>query len=180
MSDRAAPSWLEDQVYGPKRQRTIELVTRTVDTLVAQGVQDHGVTRVSLSTIVAHSKHLDPAGKGVSHTAILGNAEARAYYEQHRTQAGARSSRPRPRLEGEESGPVKADRDLTRVRQRYLRLSKAELVERLVAAEQAQARQHARWLAVNDSLLTWQLRAEQAERRLQAPPYRAPSADGSG
>ena len=165
-SDREPHPWLEEHVYAPKRQRTVDLVTRAVDALLAERARDHGTTRISLGTIVARSRQLDPAGKGISQTAILGNPEARAYYERHRTAALAPPpAPPRPAVT---APPVAAGRDLTRVRRRYLRLGKAELVERLVATEQARASAHERWLAATDELLAWRLRAEEAERRLQA------------
>jgi hypothetical protein len=58
---------------------------------------------------------------------------------------------------------ISLSRDLTRVRQNYLRLQKAVLVERLLALEQAHADQEERWLRVNDELLTWKLRAERRD-----------------
>jgi hypothetical protein len=50
---------------------------------------------------------------------------------------------------------VSADRDRGRARQRYLRLSKADLVERLLGAEQAYAEMESRWLKTADDLLAW-------------------------
>lgn len=159
-TDREPHPWLEEHVYAPKRQRTVDLVTRTVAVLLAERA------RISLGTIVARSRQLDPAGKGISQTAILGNPAARAYYERHRTVGPPPPpASPRPAVP---DTPVAAGRDLARVRRRYLRLSKAELVGRLVATEQARASAHERWLAATDELLTWRLRAEEAERRLQA------------
>ena len=70
-----AHSWLVEQVYEPKRERTFELVKRSVDVLLEQK------ERISLASIAATSKQLDPAGQGVSESAILGNELARAYYE---------------------------------------------------------------------------------------------------
>src|SRR5579883_3423516 len=72
-----APTWLEDSVYEPQRKHS-------VDTLVNQRKQGSKV-RISLATIVATSKQLDPIGVGVAHTTILENAEAYAYYKTHRT-----------------------------------------------------------------------------------------------
>jgi hypothetical protein len=50
-----------------------------------------------------------------------------------------------------------------RARQRYLRLGKSILVERLLAFEHAYTEQEERWLRVNDELLTWQLGAERRD-----------------
>ena len=63
---------------------------------------------------------------------------------------------------------IKADRDQGRVRQRYLKMNREELVDQLLLTEQQYAQLHERWLALNDKLLEWQLRAEQAEAQLHA------------
>lgn len=159
---RDAPAWLQEQVYGPKRQHTVELVRASIEALRKER------QRVSLASVVAKSKQIDPKGIGISQTAILHNDEARAYYEQQRTWRAPHTLR-----RVEEGAPVlpsppriAADRDLARVRRRYLRLNKAELVERLLTVEQAFAEHEERWLGLNDELLTWQLRAQQAEKHL--------------
>jgi len=147
-----APAWLHEQVYAPRRQRTLDLTRCSVDALRRCG------QTVSLASVVARSKEIDPAGRGVCETAILNNAEANAYYRQHRTWTGGRTRHrgqaPRPPQEIH----IKADRDLTRVRQRYMRLSKPELVERLLAVEQAYAEHQELWLQANDDLLAAHLK----------------------
>jgi hypothetical protein len=45
---------------------------------------------VSLATLAARTRQLDPAGKGVSETTIQRNPEARAIYELHRAAVGTR------------------------------------------------------------------------------------------
>lgn len=161
LNNGQAPSWLQEQVYAPKRQRTMELVKKAVDALVATR------QRVSLASVAAASRQVDPEGAGVSESAILGNDEARAYYQRHRTWKAARAKRPS--VSTAPSAPailrVNPDRDTVRARQRYMRLSKQDLVDRLIAVEQAYAEQEEHWLRLNDELLTWRLRAEQAERR---------------
>ena len=62
---------------------------------------------------------------------------------------------------------IKGDRDQTRVRQRYLKLSREELVNQLLLVEQQYAELHERYLAMNDKLLEWQLRAEQPKVQLK-------------
>jgi hypothetical protein len=61
---------------------------------------------------------------------------------------------------------VKPGRDELRVRQRYLRMSKEALAERLIATERLLAEQRERWLSQQDEALTWQMRAETAEAQL--------------
>jgi hypothetical protein len=153
--------WLEEKVYAKLRQRTIDLVKRSVDALLKNK------QRVSLSTVVAKSKEFDE--KGISESAILDNQEARAYYEQHRSWQGNRQRRAKPLAVASpaQPGSVKPDRNEQRVRQRYLRMSKDALVERLLAVERLHAQERERWLAQQDEVLTWRLRAEAAETRLK-------------
>jgi hypothetical protein len=124
---------------------------------------------ISLASLAARSKEVDPEGRGVSEAAILNNEEARKYYEQHRAWKGSsrtRSTRPRNVLEI--TAPIKIGRNVSRARYRYLKMSKAELVERLLAVEQKYAKQEEQWLQVNEELVTWRLRAERAESRGRA------------
>lgn len=105
----------------------------------------------------------------VSESAILGNQKARRYYEQHRSWRGSSGKRAKPLAVAPPASPgtVKLGRDEQQVRQRYLRMSKEALVERLIAAERTLAEQRERWLSQQDELLTWRLRAESAETHLQ-------------
>jgi hypothetical protein len=155
--------WLQEKVYKPLRQRTIELVRNAVDTLLKDK------QRISLATVAARSKEVDPEHRGVSESAILDNQEARAYYEQHRTWQSRRQKRGRVVAVSSppQPGPIKADRDEQRVRLRYLRMSKEALVERLLAVERTSAQERTRWVSQQDDVLTWRLRAEAAETQLQ-------------
>ena len=155
--------WLQEKVYEPLRQRTIALVRTAVDALLKDK------QRISLATVAAKSKEVDPQHRGVSESAILDNQEARAYYEQYRTWQSRRHKRGRV-VEGSsppQPGPIKADRDEQRVRLRYRRMSKEALIERLLAVERTYAQERARWLSQQDDVLTWRLRAEAAETQLQ-------------
>ena len=154
--------WMKEKVYDTKRQRTVELVKSTVDCLLKNK------RRVSLASLVARSKELDPEGRGVSETAILHNQEAREYYERHRTWKGQSRKRPaRSRGAPEITAPIKIDRNMSRARHRYLKMSKAELAARLLAVEQKYAEQEEQWIQINEELMTWRLRAERAEARLR-------------
>lgn len=161
-SESSAPVWLAEQVYQPKRQRTVDLVHQSVDALRRERV------RISLASIAARSRELDPDGVGISESAILTNEEARAYYEQQRSWKHQRrppTSTPKPKIRPESSS-IKLTRDEVRVGQRYQRLSKKELVDRLLVAERSAAEWEQRFLAHQDDILSWRLRAEAAEKRL--------------
>jgi hypothetical protein len=161
---RQTPTWLDEAVYEPKRQHTFDVVKQAIDLLVEQRKLD-GSTRISLSTITATTRQLDPAGKGVAHTTILEHEEAYAYYKHYRTAA---TPKKRQEAASNVSGRpvIKADRDQASARQRYRRLSREELVDQLLSVEQRYAELHERYLATNDLLLQWQLRAEAAEAQL--------------
>ena len=62
---------------------------------------------------------------------------------------------------------IKGDRDPARVRYRYLKWTKAKLVARLLAVENAHAVLQERWLELNEEILSWRLRAERAEAQLR-------------
>lgn len=64
-------------------------------------------------------------------------------------------------------GAIKPSRDEQRVRQRYLRMGKETLVERLITTERTLAEQRERWLGQQDEVLNWRLGAEAAEARLK-------------
>ena len=155
--------WLKEKVYAPNRRRTVELVKKSVDSLANEQ------KRISLSALSSRSKEIDPDGRGVSETAILNNEEARAYYERHRSwKAGTRRRPPALKPIGATVGAViKRDRDAARVRYRYLKSTKAELVARLLAVENTQAVLQERWLELNEEILNWRLRAERAESQLR-------------
>jgi hypothetical protein len=158
-----AHCWLEEQVYAPKRERTFELVQQSVDALLRRK------ERISLASIMLTSKEVDPEGRGISESAILGNDQARAYYERHRTWKSSRKKPisptkiPLPSV----SGSIKPDRNEQHARQRYLRMSKEALVERLIVVERTYAEARECWLSQQDDVLSFQLRAEAAGKRLQ-------------
>jgi hypothetical protein len=161
--------WLEEKVYAKLRQRTVDLVKQSVDALCKDR------QRVSLATVAAKAKELDPDHRGISESAILDNQEARAYYERHRSWRGSPKKRAKPLAVAPPTQPqvIKPDRDEQRVHQRYRRMSKEALIERLITTERTVAEQRECWLNQQDEVLTWRLRAEAAETHLQEYKARA-------
>ena len=147
-----SPAWLEP-TYDARRRRTVELVERSVNALVAVGQP------ISLATVAARSRaaDLDPSERGVSESAILTNPMARAIYEAHRTWKRAPRA-ARQRVDRTTSAPmprITPHRDAARARQRYLRWDRRALAERLVALEEAYAEQEQRLARMTSELLTW-------------------------
>lgn len=153
--------WLK-QHHQATRQRTITLVKATVDRLVQAG------RTVTIEAICTLSHEVDPEGKGITKAGVLGNVEAHAYYRQHSTSykrgLGYQQRQGRKKQVSVQPERIHADRDMERVRQRYLLQSKADLVERLIAVEQKYARTQQQLSQLQFELLTLQEQVEEAKR----------------
>jgi ribosomal protein L29 len=120
-------AWLE-KTYDQRRQRTVDLTSRAIDKIRSES------GRISLSKIVSASKELDEHGRGISSSAVLSNPDAYNIY------VAARAWKRLKRF----SVPVnhcildpqiKSGRDEKTLRLRLRKLSKEQLVERIVALE---------------------------------------------
>ncbi len=114
----------------------MRLVKAAVDQLVEER------QTVTIEAICRTSSTLDPEGRGVKKSAILENPEAHAYYRQHSTSYQKMKQRARkPKRKSSSPVPqtlrIDPNRDVDRARYRYLQLTKAEMVERLLTVEQA-------------------------------------------
>lgn len=143
---------LREKVYEPKKARTLDLVRQAIQVLRQNG------QRVSLAAISRTTKEIDPERQGVSESAVLTNPDAYAHYKQHSTQRPRpKPGVPTPRSTSPVSPPVRPNRDTARVRQRYLRLAKVDLADRLLTLEGAYRELHDRWLEAQDELLLLKL-----------------------
>lgn len=134
--------WLQKH-YQEKRERTVRLVKAAVDQLIKEQ------QTVTIEAICRKSTEVDPDSRGVKKSAILENLEAHAYYCEHSTsyrnaRARKRQGTKKQERKVSEAPPLRIDsnRDVDRVRYRYLQLTKAEMVERLLIVEQAYADVH--------------------------------------
>ena len=149
------PTWL-GEVYERRRRRTVRLVELSIAALTSAG------ERVSLAAVARVSKTVDSADPdGISESAILHNEDAYALYREHAKHR--RQTHPKPLAQRRTNAPddnqirVSADRHRGRARQRYLRASKADLVNRLLSVELAYAEMENRWLRTADDLLLWMM-----------------------
>lgn len=128
--------WLK-KIHEAKRQRTVALVKLTVDRLVQEG------KTVTVEAICHLSPELDPLSKGVKKSSVLDNPEAHEYYRTHSSTYQTIHERKRHSSRKQQSlvqpPHIDPNRDEQRVRYRYLRHTKVELVERLLYMEQAYA-----------------------------------------
>ena len=150
--ERARP-WLE-QHYQATRERTVNLVKNAVDQLVKDK------RPVTIEAIRQQSQQLDPQGKGIKKAGILGNAEAYAYYQQHRTSRAVTRRRASPKAGSAHRLPTDPGRDLDAVRRRYLREHKPDLVERLLFVEQAYIESQQQLARLQFELLDQQQKAQ--------------------
>jgi len=121
--------------------------------------------------VVEESTRIDYAGQGVSGSAILTNTVAHEYFERYSTFNRKRPKRIRiPDQEYVDAGDmpaVKRERDIARARQRYMRMTKQDLVQRLIAREQAYAEVEERWHAALDDAMRSKLCAVAADQKVQ-------------
>ena len=141
----------------------MDLVKATVDQLLKDG------QTVTIEAICTRSRELDPESKGIKKAGILGNAEAHAYYRQHsatyRSGRGQQRRKERKKCVSTEPSRINADRDVDRVRQRYLLQPKADLVERLLAVEQEYAHVKQQLTQLQFELLTLQEQLEEVRNK---------------
>lgn len=141
-SDSPTIDWLHD-VYEKKKRRAFELGKQATDLLASES------KRVSHRAVAQKSKEIDPDGIGIHANTILSNKELHEYISQH---SASKSSKARkaPRMPQEELSNIfkqdKEDRNIERVRRRYMKLSKSELVELLIRSEQYIAQNNKLWL----------------------------------
>ncbi|MMZ62482.1 hypothetical protein D1872_246920 [compost metagenome] len=104
---------------------------------------------VSYRTISEKTKEIDPEGLGIHPNTIHNNQELYEYYLSSRsTSLNKPLKRSRKPLNDklESIKYIKLDRDINQVRQRYMKLTKPELVDSLIRMEQYVAQQNQQWL----------------------------------
>lgn len=153
MTPKQPRPWLQ-QHYAATRQRTVDLVKLTVDRLVQEG------QTVTIEAICKQSQQLDPQGKGIKKAGVLGNTEAYAYYQQHRTSRAATPRRASHKVGSTHRLPTDPERDLGAVRRRYLRERKPDLIERLLFVEQAYIESQQQLARLQFELLDQQQKAQ--------------------
>ena len=158
--------WLQAH-YQAKRQRTVILVKAAVDRLKREK------QAVTIEAICRLSKDLDPQGKGIKKAGVLGNAEAHAYYQKHSASYQIAQGRRRsPTRKGQatvQPPRIDPDRDVNRVRQRYLKQTKADLVNRLLIVEQAYAQGQMQLARLQFEMIELQTKQEEAAHLARLP-----------
>ncbi|WP_047155522.1 hypothetical protein [Aneurinibacillus tyrosinisolvens] len=127
--------WLH-AIHEKRMERSFELGKTTIDALIKEGKP------VTLKNIHEKSKELDSTGKGIHQNTIRSNPDLKEYYQKHsNTYKQKEKSNKSKRNQGGITSTfdyrrLKPDRDKCQLQSKYMKLSKVELVQRLIDAEQ--------------------------------------------
>jgi hypothetical protein len=142
---KVSKDWLDKKVYAPKKKRSIELAKEAILILNRRNIN------VTIQNIHEVSKEIDSEGKGLHRNTIRTNSEVYALYLENRTHQRTGRSNGQLSLTHKETYKqylkhIKRDRDLSQVKNRYKRLTKQELINRLIHCEQYVAETRDQWL----------------------------------
>ncbi|WP_102693215.1 hypothetical protein [Rummeliibacillus pycnus] len=136
--------WL-DKVHQQRKERSVSIGIETIEYLIEQGIP------VTYHNISQHSKHFDTQEKGIHPNTIKSNDELYTYYKKHSKTYKVNMVRKKLKtpLKFDESNlrKISPNRNIDVVKKKYMKLSKEELVNKLIAVEQYIAENQSRWVA---------------------------------
>jgi hypothetical protein len=143
--DTLQREWLVDKVYNPKKARSLDLATKSIGKLLERN------QKVTIQAIHDISKVIDSDGEGIHRNTITSNEDVYAVYTANRNYHKPRQINRRAYKFSADSYPhflkhIKCDRELTAVRSRYKRLTKQDLIDRLIQCEQYVAETKQQWV----------------------------------
>ncbi|EEM17416.1 hypothetical protein bpmyx0001_16410 [Bacillus pseudomycoides DSM 12442] len=118
-----------------------------IDLLVKQNLP------VTLKTVSEKSKDIDPEGKGIHRNTISTNQELNAYYKQHsksykkKLNINKSTQKRSVAFTSVDYRRIRLDRSIENTERKYMKMSKKELVQRLILAEQYIAENNSKWVA---------------------------------
>lgn len=139
-------SWLKES-YQKRSNRSVELGKQAINLLIKKREP------VTFSNIAKLSKEIDPEGKGIHPNTIRTNEQLYEYYKQHSKtyQQKVNSKNIKPScnvtIDDIDFRKIKPNRSVENTQRKYMNLSKKELVQRLIHAEQYIAENHTKWVA---------------------------------
>ncbi|AZN68567.1 hypothetical protein DX910_10140 [Acinetobacter haemolyticus] len=138
--------WL-NEIYDTRKKRTVEITQKSIELLLSQE------KRISLNSIITISRQIDL--KGISHSAILNNQEARKLYETYRNWSNYGKVKEKINLEKHNlyNLNIKTGRNLDSLNRKLIKLTKTQLIERLIIVEEAYAVLHKKWLEQQSKIL---------------------------
>lgn len=139
-------AWLKD-VHQIRKNRSVELGKKAIDILVNENLP------VTLKAISEKSSEIDVERKGIHPNTITTNQELNDYYKKHsityKQKLHANKSIQNNTIEVNsiDYQRINTERNVKNVESRYMKLSKKELVQRLIQAEQYIALNQQKWVA---------------------------------
>ncbi|MBT2716599.1 hypothetical protein [Bacillus sp. ISL-57] len=130
-----------------RRNRSVEIGKQAIDLLIKKG------SPITFTTIVEQSKEIDSEGKGIHHNTIRTNEELYEYYKQHsktykqKNNSKSNISNRSVAVKNIEFHKIKPNRNRKILQRNYMKLSKKELVQRLIQAEEYIAESSTKWVA---------------------------------
>lgn len=132
-------------VHKKNKDRSFQLGKSAIDSLVKEGKS------VTLNSIHNKTKELDPSGKGIHPNTIKTNELLFDYYKQHSRTYKKRHLNKRPSqlnmTQDTDLRRISPNRDLVHLRHKYMKLTKQELIDKLLHAEQFIVENHSKWTA---------------------------------
>jgi len=137
--------WLIEN-HKRRSERVIQIGKETIDQLIKKGIP------VTYSNVAKESKEVDSEGKGIHENTIRTNEELYGYYKQHsktfKQKENSKGNKPQNHLDlGIDFRKLKPDRNLDILHRKYMKLSKQELVKRLIQTEQYIAENENKWVS---------------------------------
>ncbi|MFJ8260645.1 hypothetical protein ACIQ4I_01615 [Rummeliibacillus sp. NPDC094406] len=136
--------WL-DKVHQQRKERSVSIGIETIEYLIKQGIP------VTYHNISQHSKQFDTQGKGIHPNTIKSNDELYTYYKKHSKTFKVNRVRKKlktpPKFDESSIRKISTNRNIDVVKKKYMKFSKEELVNKLIAVEQYIAENQSRWVA---------------------------------
>ncbi|TDK58147.1 hypothetical protein E2K98_24845 [Bacillus salipaludis] len=139
-------SWLKES-HQKRRSRSVEIGKKAIDLLVKNEKS------VTYSNITDISKEIDPEGKGIHPNTIRTNEQLYEYYKQHSLTYKQKENSKKVKsvsnitMDDIDFRKIKPNRNAENTQRKYMKLSKKELVQRLLLAEQYIADNSSKWVA---------------------------------
>lgn len=132
--------WLKP-IYEERRQRSFELGVKAIDELLEND------RKLSYELVSSHSKEIDEERKGIHVNTIKTNKELNEYYKSKKqTYSKKMTSTDTSNDALEIFRNIKVDRDLDRLKRRYMKLTKSELADMIIKLEQYIATNNDVWI----------------------------------
>lgn len=135
--------WLKES-HQKRSNRSVDIGKKAIDSLIKKG------ELITYTNVAIASKEIDPEGNGLHPNTIRTNEQLYDYYKQHSLtyKQNENSKNVKPTLNIDiDFRKLKPNRSVENAQRKYMKLSKKELVQRIILAEQYIAENNSKWVA---------------------------------